>query len=53
VGKLIRPGDYSTTIEGVPVRVLAKASNEIPPYIERGIAALKKAQLCAQVNVHD
>ena len=48
VGNLIQPRDYSTTIEEVPVRFLAKASNEIPAYLEGGVAAPKKALLRAR-----
>ena len=43
VGRLIQPRDYSTTVEGVPVRFLAKASNEISVYQEGAVAAPKKA----------
>jgi hypothetical protein len=53
VGRLIRPRDYSTTMEGVPVRFLARASNEIPAYMDAGVAALKKALLRAHINVYD
>ena len=53
MGRLIQPRDYSTTMEGVPVRFLAKASNEIPAYMDAGVAALKKALLRAHINVYD
>jgi hypothetical protein len=53
VGRLIQPRDYSTTMQGVPVRFLAKASNEIPAYMDAGVAVLKKALLRAHINVYD
>jgi Cdc6-like AAA superfamily ATPase len=53
VGNLIEPRDYSTSIEGVLVRFLTRAPNEIPAYMDAGVAALKKALLRVRINVYD
>jgi hypothetical protein len=43
-----------TAMEGVPVRYIGKApSDAIPPYMDVGIAALRRALLRAHVNVYD
>ena len=52
VGHFIRPADYSTAMEGVPVRyVFGSASH--PHYMDAGIAALRKALLKAKINVYE
>ncbi|MFT4063177.1 hypothetical protein [Paraburkholderia sp.] len=53
VGSFIRPRDYMTAMEGIPVRFLGKTSAEIPAYMDVGISALKKALLRARINVYD
>jgi hypothetical protein len=53
VGSLIRPRDYMTAMEGVPIRYVGRPSNEIPAYMDAGVAALRKALLHAKVNVYD
>jgi hypothetical protein len=53
VGSFIKPRDYVTAMEGVPVRYLAKLPEAIPPYMDVGVAALKRALLRAHVNVFD
>lgn len=53
VGSLIRPQDYVTAMEGVPVRYIGKRPDEVPAYMDAGVAALKKALLKARVNVFD
>lgn len=53
VGNLIQPRDYRTSIEGVPVRFLTRPPNEIPAYMDPGVAALKKALLRVHINVYD
>lgn len=53
VGNLIKSRDYSTSMEGVPVRFITRAPNEIPVYMDAGVAALKKALLRVHINVYD
>jgi hypothetical protein len=53
VGSLIRASHYTSAMEGVPVRYVDKPANEVPPYMDAGIAALKRALLKARVNVYD
>jgi hypothetical protein len=53
VGNFIKPRDYMTAMEGVPVRYIGKASIEVPSYMDVGLAALKKALLRARINVYD
>ncbi|MEM5383351.1 hypothetical protein VSR68_07070 [Paraburkholderia phymatum] len=53
VGSLIRPHDYVTAMEGVPVRYIGKRPDEVPAYMDAGVVALKKALLRARVNVFD
>jgi hypothetical protein len=54
VGSFIRPRDYMTAMEGVPVRYIGNnASDAIPAYMDVGIAALRKALLRANINVYD
>jgi hypothetical protein len=53
VGNLIKPRDYMTAMEGVPVRYIGKSPVEVPAYMDVGVAALKKALLRARINVYD
>src|SRR5215472_17376656 len=53
VGGLIKPRDYMTAMEGVPVRYIGKPAAEVPAYMDIGIAALRKALLNARVNFYD
>lgn len=53
VGNFIKPRDYMTAMEGVPVRYIGKAPVEVPAYMDAGISALKKALLHARLNVYD
>jgi hypothetical protein len=53
VGSLIKPRDYMTAMEGVPVRFIGKTSAEVPSYMDVGIFALRKALLRARINVYD
>ncbi|NML32098.1 hypothetical protein [Paraburkholderia antibiotica] len=53
VGSFIKPRDYMTAMEGVPVRFIGKAPAEVPAYMDVGVAALKKALLRARINVYD
>jgi hypothetical protein len=53
IGSYIRPRDYMTAMEGIPVRYINKAPVEVPAYMDVGIAALKKALLRARINIYD
>jgi hypothetical protein len=53
VGSFIKPRDYMTAMEGVPVRYIAKAPEATPAYMDVGIAALKRALLRSRINVFD
>jgi hypothetical protein len=53
VGSFIKPRDYMTAMEGIPVRFIGKTSAEVPAYMDVGISALKKALLRARINVYD
>jgi hypothetical protein len=53
VGSFIRPRDYMTAMEGIPVRYIAKTPVEVPSYMDIGVSALKKALLRARINVYD
>jgi hypothetical protein len=53
VGSFIKPRDYKTAMEGVPVRYVAKDPLNVPAYMDVGIAALKKALLRARINIYD
>jgi len=53
VGSLIKPRDYMTAMEGIPVRFIGKSPVEVPAYMDVGVAALKRALLRARVNVYD
>ncbi|WP_244850797.1 hypothetical protein [Caballeronia sp. SL2Y3] len=51
VGALVRPGDYRTAMEGVPVRFILADPTRVPAYMDVGVAALRKALLRARINV--
>ncbi|WP_322103803.1 hypothetical protein [Paraburkholderia sp. J41] len=53
VGSLIRPRDYVSAMEGIPVRFVGREASEVPLYMDVGVAALKKALLRAHVNIYD
>ncbi|MDE1181270.1 hypothetical protein [Paraburkholderia sp.] len=53
VGSLIRPIDYVTAIDGVPVRYVSRNVESVPTYMVNGVSALKRALLRARVNVYD
>ncbi|MEW9581615.1 hypothetical protein [Paraburkholderia sp. DGU8] len=53
VGNFIKPRDYLTAMEGVPVRYVSKQKNEVPAYMDVGVAALKRALLRSKINVYD
>lgn len=52
VGALVRPSDYRTSMEGVPVRFVLAEPTQIPTYMDAGVAALKHALLRARVNIY-
>jgi hypothetical protein len=53
VGSFIKPRDYLTAMEGVPIRLIIKAPEQIPAYMDVGVAALKRALLRSRINVYD
>src|SRR6202453_1277938 len=53
VGSFIKPRDYLTAMEGVPIRLIIKAPEQIPSYMDVGVAALKRALLRSGINVYD
>jgi hypothetical protein len=53
VGKFIKPRDYLTAMEGIPVRCVNQQQDEVPAYMAVGVAALKKALLRSKINVYD
>ncbi len=53
VGSFIKPRDYMTAMEGVPIRYINKAHDSVPAYMDVGIAALKRALLRSNINVYD
>src|SRR5580693_8280213 len=53
VGNFIKPRDYMTAMEGIPVRYIGKTPVEVPAYMDVGVSALKKALLRARINVYD
>ena len=53
IGIFIRPRDYMTAMEGIPVRYIGKTPIEVPAYMEVGVSALKKALLRARINAYD
>jgi len=53
VGSFIKPRDYMTAMEGVPVRYIGKTAAGVPAYMDVGVSALKRALLRARINVYD
>ncbi|CAG4903379.1 hypothetical protein [Paraburkholderia saeva] len=53
IGNFIKPGDYMTAMEGIPVRYIGKDPRDVPLYMDVGVAALKKALLRARINIYD
>lgn len=53
VGNFIRPRDYMSAMEGIPVGYIGREANEVPLYMDVGVAALKKALLRAHINIYD
>lgn len=53
IGGLIQARDYTTAMEGVPVRYIGQALNTVPAYMDAGVEALKKALLRSRVNIFD
>ncbi|MGI4812031.1 MAG: hypothetical protein ACRYG5_15880 [Janthinobacterium lividum] len=53
IGNLIHVRDYTTSMEGVPVRHLLKPTNTLPAYMDAGVSALRRALLRARVNAYD
>lgn len=53
VGNFIKPRDYMTAMEGIPVRLIGKSPTDIPAYMDVGVLALKKALLRSRINVFD
>ncbi|MDR6375675.1 hypothetical protein J2776_002375 [Paraburkholderia caledonica] len=49
---MIRPIDYRTSMEGVPVRYVLADALQIPTYMDAGVAALKRALLRARLNIY-
>lgn len=53
VGSFIKPRDYLTAMEGVPIHYVGRQKNEVPAYMDAGVAALKRALLRSKINVYD
>jgi hypothetical protein len=53
VGNFIRPRDYMSAMEGIPVGYLSREADGVPLYMDVGVAALKKALLRAHINIYD
>jgi hypothetical protein len=53
VGRFIKPRDYVTAMEGVPIRFIAKPPELVPAYMDVGVAALRRALLRARINIFD
>lgn len=53
VGRFIRPRDYMTAMEGIPVRFIDSTRDDVPSYMATGVAALRRALLRSRVNVFD
>ncbi|MFM0647828.1 hypothetical protein PQR14_26225 [Paraburkholderia bryophila] len=53
VGSFIKPLDYMSAMEGIPVRYIGKTPVQVPAYMDVGVSALKKALLRARLNVYD
>jgi len=53
VGNFIRPRDYRTSMEGIPVRYIGVDPNTVPHYMDSGVAALRRALLRSKINVYN
>ncbi|WP_118181880.1 hypothetical protein [Paraburkholderia phosphatilytica] len=53
VGSFIKPRDYMTSMEGVPVRFIGRTPVDVPAYMDAGVLALKKALLRSHINIFD
>jgi hypothetical protein len=53
IGSFIAPRDYTTAMEGVPVRYIGKLVHELPAGMHAGVAALRKALRRARIDVDD
>jgi hypothetical protein len=53
IGALIAPRDYTTAMEGVPVRYIGKLAHEIPAWMDPGVLALRKALRRARIDIDD
>ncbi|MFL9966428.1 hypothetical protein PQR02_36655 [Paraburkholderia sediminicola] len=53
IGGLIAPRDYTTAMEGVPVRYIGKLAHEIPAWMDPGVLALRKALRRARIDIDD
>jgi hypothetical protein len=53
VGSFIKPRDYMTAMEGVPIRYIDKGPECVPSYMDVGVTALKRALLRSNINVYD
>jgi hypothetical protein len=53
VGNFIKPRDYLTAMEGVPIRYICKQTSDVPAYMDVGVAALRRALLRSKINVYN
>jgi len=53
VGSFIRPSDYRSAMEGVPVRYLPGSGTAWPRYMDAGVTSLCKALLNAGIDIYD
>lgn len=53
IGSFIAPRDYVTGLEGIPVFFIGASAIAVPPYMNLGIVALKRALLRSHVNVYN
>jgi hypothetical protein len=53
IGSFIAPRDYTTAMEGVPIRFIGKLANEFPAWMDAGVVALRKALRRARIDVDD
>ncbi|KNE75210.1 hypothetical protein BCRE_0894 [Candidatus Burkholderia crenata] len=50
VGNFIKARDYMTAMEGMPIRYVGKGPETVPPYMDVGGEALKRALLRSNIN---
>ncbi|MFL9963015.1 hypothetical protein PQR02_18390 [Paraburkholderia sediminicola] len=53
IGGFISLRDYTTAMEGVPVRYIGKLGDEIPAWMSTGVMALRKALRRARIDIDD